>query len=345
MPKPTMEAMLPDAAVESTGSFAGKFEVLGSVYAVHKDKEYELKPGEKPKTNKDGNPVKNEPMMALVFKVTPISDDGERLEDADTRDIILKLGGKSLAIFHPGKGSNADDDDPEDLGTDINTTGNTLYIPPEAKVEMNAKSGYTVFMKSLQHKGFPKEKIAESWAPNFKGLKFELVTVGPEKLEAYGSAKGEKSQFTYKVVENIIAMPKGVKGGKAAAPKEDDEEAPKKAAPKKAAKKAAADDDDDDAPVKGTGAGAGDPEAEASRVLASVVAKLAGKTKDLEKVKVFWVTNFSDPKVKGNAKLMDAARKIVNDDVWLKKALKAAGCKVVTDGEDVTVTFPDEDDE
>lgn len=326
MPKPLPSVMDPDAAVESTGSLAGKFEVLGAVYKVHKDKEYEPRPGQAAREA-------SAPCVALVLKVTPVADDGERLEDADTRDLVLKLGGKSLATFHPGKGDGPDDTDPTDLGDELNTEGNTLFISG-GEVTMNAKSGYTVFMKSLQHKGFPKDLIAQCWAPAFKGLKFELVTVTPDKLEAYGQKKGESNKpgenITYKVVQSIIALPGKGKKGKA--------EAPPAAAPAKKASAPApkpADDDDDD---NDSGSGGNEAEAEAIRVLGKVAEKLAGKNKDLDKVKTFWITMYNEPKVKGNAKLQAEAKKLVSSDKWLTDALE--DLNAIVDAGDRTVQFP-----
>jgi hypothetical protein len=328
MPKPTAESMLPDAAVESTGAMGGKYEILGSVYKVHKDKEYEPKPGAPVPVT----PRVIVPVCALVFKVTPISDDGDRLEDADTRDIILKMGSKSLATFHPGKGSDPSDMDPDDLGDELNTEGNTLYISG-GSVEMNAKSGYTVFMKSLQHRGFPKEKIAECWAPHFTGLKFELATVTPDKLEGYGQKKGDANKdgenITYKVVQSIIAQPDDKKGSK----KE------KKAAPAATTTAVAVKEDVPATTSASVPASSGDADYEAKRVLGAVAVKLGGKTKKLDQARTFYVTLYSDNKVKGDEKLKEAARKLVNDDSWLVEALDDLGCTV--DMDDKTVTFPE----
>lgn len=323
MPKPSLQSMLPDAAVESTGALAGKFEVLGAVYKVHKDKEYEPKPGQ---TARD-----NPKVIALVMKVTPLGENDERLEDADTRDIVLKLGGKSLATFHPGKGSSPDDSDPDDLGEELNTEGNTLYIAG-GEVAMNSKSGYTVFMKSLQHRGFDAGKIAQCWAPNFKGLKFELATVTPDKLEGYGQKKGDTNAdgmaITYKVVQDLCKS-------KGKAKKEEKTEAPPakkgKAAPPPEDEDAA---DDEDTPPVAVG---NDAEAEAIRVLTAVATKLTGKNKKLDQAKTFWVTMYGDPKVKGSAKLQADARKFVNSDTWLAEQLEELGC--VVDADEKTVTF------
>lgn len=323
MPKPSLQSMLPDAAVESTGALAGKFEVLGAVYKVHKDKEYEPKPGQ---TARD-----NPKVIALVMKVTPLGENDERLEDADTRDIVLKLGGKSLATFHPGKGSSPDDSDPDDLGEELNTEGNTLYIAG-GEVAMNSKSGYTVFMKSLQHRGFDAGKIAQCWAPNFKGLKFELATVTPDKLEGYGQKKVDTNAdgmaITYKVVQDLCKS-------KGKAKKEEKTEAPPakkgKAAPPPEDEDAA---DDEDTPPVAVG---NDAEAEAIRVLTAVATKLTGKNKKLDQAKTFWVTMYGDPKVKGSAKLQADARKFVNSDTWLAEQLEELGC--VVDADEKTVTF------
>lgn len=325
MPKPSLQSMLPDAAVESTGALAGKFEVLGAVYKVHKDKEYEPKPGQ---TARD-----NPKVIALVMKVTPLGENDERLEDADTRDIVLKLGGKSLATFHPGKGSSPEDSDPDDLGEELNTEGNTLYIAG-GEVAMNSKSGYTVFMKSLQHRGFDAGKIAQCWAPNFKGLKFELATVTPDKLEGYGQKKGDTNAdgmaITYKVVQDLCKSK-----GKA---KKDAPADEKPATKKGKATPPPEDDEDDDGGSAIENVPAEDAaEAEAIRVLTAVATKLTGKNKKLDQAKTFWVTMYGDPKVKGSAKLQADARKFVNSDTWLTEQLEELGC--VVDADEKTVTF------
>lgn len=321
--------MLPDAAVESTGALAGKFEVVGSVYKVHRDKEYEPRPGQ---TVRD-----NPKVTALVWKVTPISDDGDKLEDADTRDIVLKMGGKSLATFHPGKGSAPDDMEPDDLGDELNTEGNTLYISG-GNVEMSAKSGYTVMMKSLQHRGFPKDKIAECWAPNFKGLKFELITVTPDKLEAFGQKKGDANQagenITYKVCQAIIAMPGAGAGGKKGKA-EKTEKSEKGTKSEKSETKKETEPSGDDA---GSGNGSSNnAEAEAIRVLTATAKFLSGKNKKLDQARTFWITTFTDPKTKGNPKLKDEARKLVNSDKWLIEQLEELGCLI--DKDERTVQF------
>jgi len=324
--------MLPDNAIESSGALAGKFEVIKSVYKVHKDADFVPKPGQKPRLDQEGNPQVNEKLVALVLNVVPLNDDGERIEDAESRDLVLKLGAKSLATFHPGKGDSPDDMEPEDLGDELNTEGNTLYTSG-GEVTMNAKSGYTVFMKSLQHRGFDKDRIGACWAPYFKGLKFELASVSPDKLEKYGQKKGEAGGivFTYKVVEAIIAMPEAAKAkkDKKADKAEKAEPAPK--AKTKAAKAADDDDDDDDAADNKA-------EVEAIRVLKSVVTRLAGKTRDFDKVRTFWVTMFSDPKVKGKEALKDAGRKLTSSDKWLASQLE--DLDVVVDKDEKTATFP-----
>lgn len=322
--------MHPDAALESTGGgVAGKFEVLDSYFKVHRDKEFEPKPGQKPRGV--------ETVTALAWKVTPVADDGERLEDADTREIVFKMGGKSLAMFHPAKGSGPDDTDPDDLGTELNTQGNTLTVPEGAKVEMNAKSAYSVMTKSLKHKGFDGDKIAACWAPYYKGLKIDILTVTADKLEGYGQKKGDDASITYKVCQGVIAFPdaKAKKGeGKtaAAAPKAE------KKQEKVATPKPADDDDDTDAGSNSDSESSDSPaETEAFRVLTAVSVKLAGKEKKIDQTKTFWITMYSDPKVKGAQKLQDAARKFVNDEMWLVEKLTDLKAKVNAD--ERTVTF------
>jgi hypothetical protein len=324
-----MEAMLPDNAVESSGGLqAGTVEVLSAVYKVHKAKEYEPRPGQTAR--------KNDPVCALSLKITPISDDGERLEDADIKDLTLSLGSSSLASFHPGKGSSVSDSDPEDEGTEVNAEGNTLFTAG-GDVKMNAACGYTRFMKSLQHRGFDGQKIAQCWAPNFVGLKFAYTSVTPDKLEAYGQKAGDPNKqgenITFKVVDKIIALPKGQKPSEA----KSNGTAAAAAPPKKAKAAAAQVEDDDDA-------GAGSAEAEAFRVLTKVVDSLRGKKPKLyDQIKAFWITKYEDPSTKGNMKVKAEARKFIEKEAWLVGKLEDLNCLV--DEDEKTVTLPAKDDE
>lgn len=303
MPKPNMH---PDNYVESSGALAGKFEIVSSLFKVHQANQ------------REGQEARGA-TCAQVFKIHPITDDGDKIEDAAELELVLALGGKSLGSFHPGTAENADDAEPEDLGDEVGTEGNSIYSANGALP--NAAASYSIFNRSLAHKGFDKKKIADCYAPHYVGLKFELATVTPDKLEAYGSKArpiDPKVPFSYKVVQSIIEHPKAAGSKKAG-----------KAAPgttKTAAKT--------EAPAETTGAGASGGDDDAADVafstLQEVAKKLAGQTKKLNGVKTFWLANY-----KGEPKLQKAARDLVNNPVWLAEKLEALDAAVSED----SVTF------
>ncbi len=307
MPKPNMH---PDNYVESSGALAGKFEVVSSTFKVHQ-------------ANAREGQDQREATCAQVFKIHPITDDGDKIEDAAELELVLALGGKSLKSFHPGNADGADDADPEDLGDEVGTEGNSIYSADGALP--NAAASYSIFNRSLAHKGFDKKKIADCYAPHYVGLKFELATVTPDKLEAYGSKArpiDPKVPFSYKVVQAIIEHPKAAGG--------------KKAAAGKGSEKAAAGKSGATAPTAAsTGDGGDEAEAIAVSVLGEVAVKLAGQQKKMNGVKTFWLANYG----KNNPKLQTAARALVNDAGWLTTQLEALGA--VVDGD--AVTFADAD--
>lgn len=311
MPKPNMH---PDNYVESSGALAGKFEVVGSVFKIHQANQ------------REGQTETVGPVCAHVLKIHPITDDGEKVEDAAEMDLVLGLGKKSIASFHPGKADNAEDAEPEDLGDEVGTEGNTIYSTDG--MLPNAATTYAVFMKSLAHKGFAAKSIADCYAPNFMGLKFELATVTPDKLEAYGGKKRPAengSKITYKVVQSIIEHPK------AASTKKEKAAKPTKAAA--AALSSVATSTSTASADEGSGGGGDEAEDIARSVLGDVSVKLAGQTKKLNGVKTFWLANYG----KNDPKLQKTAREFVNNATWLKDNLEAMDAAVAGDD----VTFPE----
>lgn len=111
--------------------------------------------------------------------------------------------------FHPGKAKSADDQEPEDLGTEVGTTGNTMYC--ETTAAPFADSDYMEFMTSLEKKGWKPEINDQSFAPNYVGLIFKFHTEA-KKLRADAKA-GAKPQTRW-VVDDILVRPYEQKGKK-----------------------------------------------------------------------------------------------------------------------------------
>lgn len=159
---------------------AGKYEIAKTEYAVRNMK------------NKDGSPVLRdgkpiEPDLVFRFVAHTLDASWNRVADEEPDDMpifTLGFGKTALNGMRPGMAKGPEDDDPKDLGRN-EASGPTLYCEPGA--EINQSSGYGLFTRTLAIAGYPKERLARLWAPDFEGLKFEFKSLpGAEANKLFG---------------------------------------------------------------------------------------------------------------------------------------------------------------
>lgn len=196
----------PKNASESTGSSFKEGNVLvnRSVFKVHKAADMA---GQTPK----------EPVLALVWDVTrldedlnPIrTDEGDELKET----IVISLGGSSLAKAHPGMAESPEQEEVEDLGTNIATEGPTVYVVKEGWFP-DKRSGITHLNDSLVKKGFDPKIIDRGWAPDYAGGIYFMKTWIDEANKLPPGKDGIERGTPYKVVDKILRFPyeKGGKG-------------------------------------------------------------------------------------------------------------------------------------
>lgn len=300
----------PKNAVESTGG--SKFKE-GNV--LINSSFFKVVPARR---DKEGNIVSNQgqpdqPKLSLVWNVTRLDEDLEPMHDEHdnplTEDLAFGLGGKALAKAHPGNASSPDDDDVEDLGTDENTTGNTVFVADET-FRINSKSAIAILMKSLEQAGWPAELLDRVWAPDYEGAIFWMKNqVADEKMERTDKdGKKVEQEISYKVVGKIVREPGKGKG-------------------KKASGKAATGKKDE-----GKAEGGNEIADLALATLKQIAADNAGET--LTKKALALKVQTTLQKAKTDAKMLLPVVKQVKDDSWLEE--KALEVGALFDGENIT---------
>jgi hypothetical protein len=188
--------MNPDNAAKSAGTFKEGFvRVDKSCYKVWQAEEVA---GRKQML----------PVTALVWNVTRLNEDQVPLVDEHdepiTEEIKFSFGTKALPFVHPAKADSVDDDDPQDMGTEVGVEGNTLYTTA-ADWTPHELSGVMQLTTSLKQQGVDKTYLNRCWAPDWVGCVFFMKThVSDNKM---ADDKGVERNVNYKVVSKIVVGP------------------------------------------------------------------------------------------------------------------------------------------
>jgi len=266
----------------------GPVEVLGAVCRIH-----QYPPNRE--TGIQGNPF---PCVQLEF--AKLDPQGNRLPDEDPVKMEFGLG--NIEKFHPGQCKGADDPDPEDLGTEIDTEGNTIYTDA-ADNKINNVTKWMMFAASLEHKGFDRHSLHAAYLPDLIGLKIQVKTEAVEKR----AGMTYKREPTSLVVEKIIALPAKQRGKKPVAvpPKADKANGAPAPAPA--------------GPVAVPAAASADEAAEliATQTMAEVAAENKGKTVERKKLQTSFQARLMRNKVpiKHHKQAMD----LIKSADWLNQ--------------------------
>ena len=260
------------------------------------------------------------PVVALVLTCERLDDDLDPMVDEATGETMVEplkfpLGGKSLSKIHPAEATGPEDDEPEDLGVEVNTEGPTLFVVDQ-KWQLDPRSGCAHLMASLV--GKLKEGFLDNvWAPNFVGLVAFFKTVPDEAVKIAGK-DGVERPVNYKVVDKVITAPYDGKGkgkGKTAG----------------AAKTEAA----------ATESKAGKAKKEASPeetllldILKGIAGDMAGETLTIKALGTMVSSALSKG---GNTKQLVPVQTVLKSEGWLAKNGEKVGLTV--DEDDKTVTF------
>lgn len=308
MPKVSCAAK--DAVEVSLGIQEGVVEIVGAVVKVH----------QYPPNRRSGE--QGDPFPCVQLTVVRCDKNGERIS---TDEIKEELGIGKLDKFHPGKAENAADNDPEDLGEEVDTEGNCIYAT-DANSHLNKKCKWILFADSLEQKGFKPEVLQNGYMTDLVGLKVEVKT---ETLPRTPGYKGDKDP-TALVATRILQFPYDKKG-KASA------KAPAKSQAKPPASASAP------APAA-TPSTSGTDEEIALSMLGAVADEYAGQEEAIERRKLQTAVQTKLMRLKVPVKQHKGILDLVKNDEWLQAKTAEEDDspvfgRIVVDFEAATVMF------
>ena len=197
MPK-AMGLMNPKNAERSLGGFReGYVRIDYNEYKVYKGRVQE------------GQTNDRAPTLAWVMRIARLDETThEPLTDEHdqplTEELAFSFGGKSLANIHPGKADGPEDEDPEDLGIEVNAAGNTVFLVNQSW-RPHEKSSMMNFTASLSAHQVEEKYLNRCWSPDWNGCVLHIVNkVSEDKMK---DEKGQDRAISYKVVDKILVGP------------------------------------------------------------------------------------------------------------------------------------------
>lgn len=284
-----------DAIEVSLGIQEGFIEVIGAITKMH----------QYPPNKKSGE--QSGPFCCVQLEVARLDDKGVRLDDTSIFQEFT-VGGNDRNNpgqfkFHPGKAESGADEDPEDMGTEVDVEGNCLFAEEGSK--LNKQSKWIRFTDSLEEKGFKSDVLANGYMPDLIGLKCHVHTITLPKMPNSTSEK----ENTAIVADKVLQFPYDVKKGKAAAGKAATAAAASKPGPKIVPAAA---------PVAAPAGVSDDPEVIALEKLTALVndAEYSGKD-GVERKKIQTVVQTKLMRERVNTKLHKPVMDLIKNDEWL----------------------------
>ena len=155
------------------------------------------------------NQVQNyDPKVELVVGIQRLD---KNLRPTDDEIVYEQLSaGGNLSKLRAGNAASSDDEDPEDLGTELAIEGNALFADAGAAVDK--KSKLAIFGSSLEALGFP-AVLLNGFAPNLVGIKAQFTQ---KMLEKGANFTGKNDPTCLIATEKIFDMgpaANGIGGG------------------------------------------------------------------------------------------------------------------------------------
>lgn len=171
----------------------GNVEVLKSVCAIH-----QFPPNSKTGTQSD-------PFTCVRWTVQKLDQDWKPVE-GEQEVITIRLGAPQY--LRPGQLSKPDDlnELPDDLGTEVDTEGNSVYGEEGAKVGGN----WPAMEESLRKCGFKPSVIERCCMTDYTGMKAHLKTIAAGR-KYKDKTTGEEKEATELVADKIHTYPYEVK--------------------------------------------------------------------------------------------------------------------------------------
>jgi hypothetical protein len=175
----------------------GNIEIVKSACAVHQF----------PPNSKTGE--QSDPFTAVRWSFKRLGEDWSPVDGGDEMEIInIRLG--NLDNIRPGNLDNPDDLDsePEDLGRETDTEGNSVYGEAGAKVF----GSWGAMEESLRKCNFKPAVIERVYMPDFEGMKCHLKTVLSGRK--YAARDGTQKDELFLICDKIQTYPYDKKASK-----------------------------------------------------------------------------------------------------------------------------------
>lgn len=259
------------------------------------------------------------PFLAAMLMMAKTDEKGNRL-DEEPLEKILRIE-KDLSKMRPGRSTSRDDAEPEDLGDELDTEGNTVFCEEGQKINVN--SSFLIFTKSLEERGFKSEILGAGFLPDLVGLKGHAKTEKGEKR----TVNGRDIEPSYLIVDRILERPYE----KAAAKKAPGKATAAAPAAKTAAKSGIkavekpAETVEPEEKVAAATAGDNDDAADAAiGIIAELSGELAGATRDKQKFYAMAYARLVRDKAR-DKKLDKQVIEYLKSDEWLTEKAAEMG--------------------
>src|SRR4029077_16204327 len=102
------------------------------------------------------------PFLAGKLTLRRLDENWQPTEDEPIVKILRME--KDLSRMRPGHAKDRSDPEPEDLGEDLDTEGNSVFATENSKISANSQ--WSMFIKSLEEHGVKPELLAEGFLPD-----------------------------------------------------------------------------------------------------------------------------------------------------------------------------------
>lgn len=161
-----------DGSKGGLGIQDGNYEVVKSTSKVHQF----------PPNKSTG--VQGDPFVGGAWTLKKLNENWEPVADVEDETEVFRIGG--IVDFHPGQLSNPDDlnEEPEDLGVDVDTEGNALYVVDENK-KIWQKCNWFMMIESLEKNGFKPEINGRGCFTDYVGMKLHVKKIEVPKYKGW----------------------------------------------------------------------------------------------------------------------------------------------------------------
>lgn len=218
-----------DASSTNFGIQEGNVEIVAAICKIH-----QYPPNST--TGEQGEPF---PCIQLALQQYD-----SKWVKSDDEPVKMEFGVGKLDKFHPGLATGADDDEPQDMGDEVDVEGNCIAVVSDG-AKLNKKSKWIIFTDSMEQKGFKPEVLGNGFLPDLIGTRGHVTSIKQERMPN-STAKNDPTALVFDRIDTFPYETKKGAKAPAKAPVAPAKAPVKGAAPKPTPAAAAPTDSDDE---------------------------------------------------------------------------------------------------